>query len=100
MEIYDRIPYSAIVNRKPLKLPDDGRVIVWPVVNLEEWVPTEPLPRRILTPPGMILPPCCLLLPGLGSLLGLNPALEGILAGPRLLLVCAHVRCFRCFGLP
>ena len=52
MDIYDRIPYSAIVNRKPLKLPDDGRVIVWPVVNLEEWVPTEPLPRRILTPPG------------------------------------------------
>ena len=36
MDIYDRIPYSAIVNRKPLKLPDDGRVIVWPVVNLEE----------------------------------------------------------------
>ena len=52
MDVYDRIPYSAIVNRKPLKLPDDGRVIVWPVVNLEEWVPTEPLPRRILTPPG------------------------------------------------
>ena len=52
MEIYDRIPYSAIVNRKPLKLPDDGHVIVWPVVNLEEWIPTEPLPRRILTPPG------------------------------------------------
>ena len=46
MDIYDRIPYSAIVNRKPLKLPDEGRVIVWPVVNLEEWVPTEPLPRR------------------------------------------------------
>jgi peptidoglycan/xylan/chitin deacetylase (PgdA/CDA1 family) len=52
MDIYDRIPYSAIVDRKPLKLPDGGRVIVWPVVNLEEWVPTEPLPRRILTPPG------------------------------------------------
>ncbi len=52
MNIYDRIPYSAIVDRKPLKLPNGGRVIVWPVVNLEEWVPTEPLPRRILTPPG------------------------------------------------
>ncbi len=35
-----------------MKLPDGGRVIVWPVVNLEEWIPTEPLPRRILTPPG------------------------------------------------
>lgn len=52
MDIYDRIPYSAIVDRKPLTLPDGGRVIVWPVVNLEEWIPTEPLPRRILTPPG------------------------------------------------
>ncbi|HIC28999.1 MAG TPA: polysaccharide deacetylase, partial [Rhodospirillales bacterium] len=52
MDIYDRIPYSAIVNRKPLTLPDGGRVIVWPVVNLEEWIPTEPLPRRILIPPG------------------------------------------------
>ena len=52
MDIYDRIPYSAIVNRKPLTLPEGGRVIVWPVVNLEEWIPTEPLPRRILIPPG------------------------------------------------
>ena len=52
MKIEDRIDYSAIVDRKPLTLPDGGRTIVWPVVNLEEWVPTEPLPRRILTPPG------------------------------------------------
>ncbi len=52
MEIKDRIEYSAIVDRKPLTLPDGGRLIVWPIVNLEEWVPTEPLPRRILTPPG------------------------------------------------
>ena len=40
----------------------------------------------------MILPPWCLLLAGLGSLLGLGPVLEGLLAGPRLLLVCAPVR--------
>ena len=33
MDIYDRIPYSAIVDRKPLTLPDGGRVIVWPVVT-------------------------------------------------------------------
>ena len=26
MDIYDRIPYSAIVDRKPLTLPDGGRV--------------------------------------------------------------------------
>ena len=29
MDIDKRIDYSAIVDRKPLKLPDDGRVIVW-----------------------------------------------------------------------
>ena len=52
MKIGDRINYSAIIDRKPLSLPNDGRVIVWPVVNLEEWPPELPLPRRILTPPG------------------------------------------------
>lgn len=52
MDIRERIEYSAIVDRKPLKLPEDGRLIVWPIVNLEEWIPSEPLPRRILTPPG------------------------------------------------
>ncbi|MBT3990204.1 MAG: polysaccharide deacetylase family protein [Rhodospirillaceae bacterium] len=52
MKIKERIDYSAIVDRKPLSLPDGGRVIVWPVVNLEEWPPELPLPRRILTPPG------------------------------------------------
>ena len=52
MNIKDRINYSAIVDRKPLELPGDGKVIVWPVVNLEEWPPELPLPRRVLTPPG------------------------------------------------
>ena len=52
MKIGDRIDYSAIVDRTPLSLPNGGRVIVWPVVNLEEWPPELPLPRRILTPPG------------------------------------------------
>ena len=52
MNIKDRINYSAIVDRKPLVLPGNGKVIVWPVVNLEEWPPELPLPRRVLTPPG------------------------------------------------
>jgi peptidoglycan/xylan/chitin deacetylase (PgdA/CDA1 family) len=52
LDIQDRIDYSAIVDRKPLKLPNDGRVIVWTIVNIEEWSPNEPLPRRILSPPG------------------------------------------------
>ena len=52
MNIKDRINYSTIVDRKPLILHGDGKVIVWPVVNLEEWPPELPLPRRVLTPPG------------------------------------------------
>jgi len=52
MNIGERIDYSAIIDRTPLTLPNNGRVIVWPVVNLEEWPPELPLPRRILTPPG------------------------------------------------
>ena len=48
---------------------------------------------RFLTPPGVILPPCCLLLASLGSLLGLGPGTEGLLTGTRLLFIRAPVRC-------
>ncbi|MDE2286319.1 MAG: polysaccharide deacetylase family protein [Hyphomicrobiales bacterium] len=47
----DRIAYSAITERPPLKLPDGGRLAVWVIVNVEEWDPTEPMPRTVLTPP-------------------------------------------------
>ena len=29
----DRVPYSAIVDRPPLMLPDGARMIVWTIVN-------------------------------------------------------------------
>ena len=47
----DRIAYSAIAERPPLKLPDGARLAVWVIVNIEEWDPTEPMPRTVLTPP-------------------------------------------------
>ena len=47
----DRIAYSAIAERPPLKLPDGARLAVWVIVNVEEWDPTEPMPRTVLTPP-------------------------------------------------
>src|SRR5271156_3464277 len=47
----DRIPYSAITERPPLKLPDGARMAVWVIVNVEEWDPTQPMPRTVLTPP-------------------------------------------------
>ena len=47
----DRISYSAITERPPLKLPDGARMAVWVIVNVEEWDPREAMPRTVLTPP-------------------------------------------------
>src|ERR1039457_3223310 len=47
----DRIAYSAITERPPFKLPDGSRIAVWVIVNVEEWDPTQPMPRTVLTPP-------------------------------------------------
>jgi len=47
----DRIAYSAIPKRPPLKLPDGARMAVWVIVNVEEWDPQQPMPRTVLTPP-------------------------------------------------
>jgi peptidoglycan/xylan/chitin deacetylase (PgdA/CDA1 family) len=47
----DRIPYSAIVDRPPLRLPDGARVAVWTIVNVEEWSIERPMPRTVLPPP-------------------------------------------------
>ena len=35
----DRLAYSAITERAPLKLPDGARMVVWVIVNVEEWDP-------------------------------------------------------------
>jgi allantoinase len=47
----DRIPYSAIVDRPPLKLPDGARIAVWTIVNVEEWAIERNMPRTVLPPP-------------------------------------------------
>jgi peptidoglycan/xylan/chitin deacetylase (PgdA/CDA1 family) len=47
----DRIPYSAIVDRPPLRLPDGARVALWTIVNVEEWSIERPMPRTVLPPP-------------------------------------------------
>ncbi len=54
----ERIPYSAIVDRPPLVLPDSGRIVVWPIVNVENWDIHQPMPRTILPPPmgGSLIP--------------------------------------------
>ena len=47
----DRVPYSAIVDRPKLRLPDGGRLVVWTMVNVEEWGIERPMPRTVLSPP-------------------------------------------------
>ena len=47
----DRISYSAITERAPLKLPDGARMAVWVIVNVEEWDPRAANPRTVLPPP-------------------------------------------------
>ncbi len=47
----ERVPYSAIVDRLPLKLPGKGRVAVWVIVNVEDWGIERPMPRTVLSPP-------------------------------------------------
>src|SRR5437763_16928801 len=47
----ERVSYSAIVDRPPLKLPNDARVSVWTIVNVEEWSIERNMPRTVLPPP-------------------------------------------------
>ncbi len=51
MKPRERAPFSAIVDRPPLKLPDGLRLILWPVVNLEVWEIERPMARQVLPAP-------------------------------------------------
>jgi allantoinase len=47
----ERLEYSPIAQRPRLGLPDGARLVVWVIVNVEEWDPKEPMPRTVLSPP-------------------------------------------------
>lgn len=47
----ERVPYSAIVDRPALTLPDGARMVVWTIVNVEDWGIERPMPRTVLSPP-------------------------------------------------
>jgi allantoinase len=47
----ERVQYSAIIDRPPLKLPGTARVVVWPIVNVEVWDISRLMPRQVLPPP-------------------------------------------------
>src|SRR5258708_155036 len=47
----ERLGYSSPFTRPPLKLPGKSRMIVWSVVNIEEWEITRPMARQLSQPP-------------------------------------------------
>jgi peptidoglycan/xylan/chitin deacetylase (PgdA/CDA1 family) len=47
----ERFAYSSPFTRPKLSLPGDGRIIVWSVLNVEEWEITRPMARQISSPP-------------------------------------------------
>ncbi len=54
----ERAPYSAIVDRPPLKLPGGARIIVWTIVNYEVWDISRPMARQVIpAPTGQVLLP-------------------------------------------
>lgn len=46
-----RADFNPIINRKPLKLPDNARVAVWFIINIEDWDFSSPMARSILPQP-------------------------------------------------
>jgi peptidoglycan/xylan/chitin deacetylase (PgdA/CDA1 family) len=47
----ERVPYRSIVDRPALAPPDGARVLVFCVVNVEEWLFDAPIPRPAVPPP-------------------------------------------------
>jgi allantoinase len=48
---HERLAYSPIDGRPRLALPGGARLVVWLIINVEEWNPQETLPRTVLSPP-------------------------------------------------
>jgi len=46
-----RAQYSSIITRPELTLPEGARLVVWPVINVEEWDINEPMARAVLPSP-------------------------------------------------
>jgi peptidoglycan/xylan/chitin deacetylase (PgdA/CDA1 family) len=47
----ERSDYSAIVDRPPLKLPGNARIVFWTIVNYEVWDIAKPMARQLLPAP-------------------------------------------------
>lgn len=47
----ERCDYTAIVDRPPLKLPGNARIVFWSIVNYEVWDISRPMARQVLPAP-------------------------------------------------
>ena len=47
----DRLDYSPVVDRPALELPAGVRLVVWPVLALEDWDISRPMARTVISPP-------------------------------------------------
>ncbi len=47
----DRLNYNPTIERKKLLLDKSTKLIVWVIVNIEVWDPSQPQPRNVLPPP-------------------------------------------------
>jgi len=47
----ERLVFSPIEGRPPLKLPNRLKLIIWPVFALEYWDITRPMARMVISPP-------------------------------------------------
>ncbi len=46
-----RLDFSPIEGRPPLKFPSGVRMVIWPVLALEEWDIARPMARMVISPP-------------------------------------------------
>src|SRR5450432_3233390 len=46
-----RAPYQPIHKRPKLVLPSGAKMVVWTIVNVEDWGIERPMPRTVLSPP-------------------------------------------------
>jgi allantoinase len=51
MQPRERLPFLPIAHRPPLKFPDGIRLVVWPVLALEDWDISRPMARMVISPP-------------------------------------------------
>ncbi|HZP78204.1 MAG TPA: polysaccharide deacetylase family protein [Pseudolabrys sp.] len=47
----ERLAFSPIEGRAPLRLPKGVRMVIWPVLALEEWDMGRPMARMVISPP-------------------------------------------------